>query len=156
MSSTNSSGTSNNWSRCAKLRTYHPGRGQKVAFTDITSWPDHHSTATGPINRRTRRVIKRADVASSSFSMFRLSRAGVNDRSDMLAAQRGGEAARHESVHDLHAVDMARGRHDFQQRRSNGSVPLSFASSAAVVSRSSCAFFPSGPLGSVVYTTTGR
>jgi len=43
-------------------------------------------------------------------------RAGVNDRPDVLAAQRGSEPARHESVHDLHAFDVARGRHDLEQR----------------------------------------
>jgi hypothetical protein len=48
--------------------------------------------------------------------MFRSSGASVNNRPDVLAAQRGGEAARHESVHDLHAVDVARGRHDLQER----------------------------------------
>jgi hypothetical protein len=55
-------------------------------------------------------------VASSSFSTFRPSGASVNDRPDMLAAERGGEAARQESVHDLHAFNVARGRHDLQQR----------------------------------------
>ena len=39
----------------------------------------------------------------------------MNDRSDVLAAERGGKAARHESVDDLHAVDVARGRHDLQE-----------------------------------------
>ncbi len=42
--------------------------------------------------------------------------AGANDRTDVLAAQRSGEPAGHESVHDLHALDMARGRHDLEQR----------------------------------------
>src|SRR5262245_4287151 len=36
--------------------------------------------------------------------------------------------------------------------RSNGSVPLCFARSAALVSRSNLAFFPPGPLGSAAYT----
>ena len=40
----------------------------------------------------------------------------ADDCSDMRAAQRGGQPARHESVHELHALDVARGRHDLQQR----------------------------------------
>ena len=40
----------------------------------------------------------------------------MNDRPDVLAAERSGEAARHQSVHDLNVVDMTRGRHDFQKR----------------------------------------
>jgi ABC-type molybdate transport system ATPase subunit len=32
----------------------------------------------------------------------------------MRAAQRGGQPAWHESVHELHALDVARGRHDLQ------------------------------------------
>jgi hypothetical protein len=54
--------------------------------------------------------------ASSSFSTFRPSGARVNNRPDVLATERGGEAARHESVHDLHVLDVARGRHDLQER----------------------------------------
>src|SRR5262249_54207824 len=77
---------------------------------------DHHSIATGPINRRTRRGIKGADVASSTLRRSGRAGASVNNRPDVLAAQRGGEAARHESVHNLHAVDVARGRHDLQER----------------------------------------
>jgi len=34
---------------------------------------------------------------------------------DMFTAQRGGKPARHESVHDLHALEVARGRHDFEE-----------------------------------------
>ena len=93
---------------------------QPRASPDIASWSDHHSIATGPINRRTRRGIKRADVASSSFSMFRPIGGSMNDRPDVLAAQRGGEAAGHESVHHLHAVYVARGRHDLQERAVEG------------------------------------
>lgn len=43
-------------------------------------------------------------------------RAGVDDRPDMLATQRGGDPARHEPVHDLHALEVARGRHDLEER----------------------------------------
>ena len=48
---------------------------------------------------------------------FRPARAGVNDRADVLATQRGGEPSRHEPIHDLHALDVARGCHDLEQRR---------------------------------------
>jgi hypothetical protein len=34
----------------------------------------------------------------------------------MLATQRGGEPARHESVHNLYALDVARGCHDLKER----------------------------------------
>ena len=43
-------------------------------------------------------------------------RTSADDCSDMRAAQRGGQPARHESVHELHALDVARGRHDLQER----------------------------------------
>ena len=34
----------------------------------------------------------------------------------MFAAQRSGQPAWNESVHELHALEMARGRHDFDER----------------------------------------
>jgi len=37
------------------------------------------------------------------------------DCPDMLAAQRGGQPAWNESVHKLQALEMARGRHDFEE-----------------------------------------
>jgi hypothetical protein len=40
-------------------------------------------------------------------------RPGVDDRPDMLAPQRRGQPARNETVHDLHALDVAGGGHDF-------------------------------------------
>ena len=43
-------------------------------------------------------------------------RAGVNDRPDVLAAQRRSEPAGNESVHDLHALDVPRVRHDIEER----------------------------------------
>jgi hypothetical protein len=43
-------------------------------------------------------------------------RAGPDDRPDMLATQRGGEPSRHEPVHDLHALDVARVCHDLDER----------------------------------------
>ena len=41
-------------------------------------------------------------------------RTSVDDRPDMLAAQRGGEPAGDEPVDDLHALDVARGRHHLE------------------------------------------
>ena len=43
-------------------------------------------------------------------------RASVDDRPGVLAAQRGGESAGHESVHDLHLLDVARRCHDLDER----------------------------------------
>jgi hypothetical protein len=40
----------------------------------------------------------------------------VNDRPDVLAAQRRSEPAWNESVHDLHALDVSRVRHDIEER----------------------------------------
>jgi len=40
----------------------------------------------------------------------------MNDRPDVLATQRGSDPTRREPVHDLHVLEMARGRHDFEQR----------------------------------------
>ena len=42
--------------------------------------------------------------------------AGVNDRPDVLATQRRCEPAASESVHDLHAFDVPRVRHDIEER----------------------------------------
>jgi hypothetical protein len=41
-------------------------------------------------------------------------RTSADDCSDMRAAQRSGQPAWYESVHELHALDVARGRHDLQ------------------------------------------
>ena len=59
-----------------------------------------------------------ADTAALTISTVRSgrARAGVDDRPDMLATQRGGEPARHESVHDLHVCEMARRCHHFHER----------------------------------------
>ena len=53
-----------------------------------------------------------------SVTLFRSrrTRARVDDGPNVFAAQRRGEPARNESVHDLHALQVARGRHDVQQR----------------------------------------
>jgi hypothetical protein len=42
--------------------------------------------------------------------------AGMDDRPDMLAAQRRREPAANEPVHDLHALDVPRVRHDLDER----------------------------------------
>jgi hypothetical protein len=77
-------------------------------------------------------------------------RAGADDRPDVLAAQRRGEAARREPVHDLYALEVARGRHDLEERAVERQRALGFARSAALVSQSNFACSPSGPLGSAV------
>ena len=43
-------------------------------------------------------------------------RAGLDDRPDMRAAQRSGQAAWNETIHDLHPLDVARIRHDLDER----------------------------------------
>ena len=40
----------------------------------------------------------------------------VDDRPNMLATQRGGEPAQHESVHDLHTLDVSRCCHYIEER----------------------------------------
>jgi hypothetical protein len=42
-------------------------------------------------------------------------RARADNGPDMFTAQRRGEPAWYQSVHDLHALQVARGRHDFEQ-----------------------------------------
>ena len=44
------------------------------------------------------------------------SRAGVNDRPNVLATQRRGEPAWHEPVYDLHALEMVGSCHDLEKR----------------------------------------
>src|SRR5262249_23557662 len=43
-------------------------------------------------------------------------RAGINDRPDVLATQCRSEPAGNQSVHDLHALDVPRVRHDLEER----------------------------------------
>src|SRR6516162_4835393 len=43
-------------------------------------------------------------------------RASIYDRPDVLATQRRSEPAGNESVHDLHALDVPRARHDLEER----------------------------------------
>jgi hypothetical protein len=70
-------------------------------------------------------------------------RASVNDRPDVLAAQRSSKSARNESVHDLHSLNVARVRYDLEECRIEWERTLELCG----VRQRNCAPFPSGPWG---------
>jgi hypothetical protein len=74
-------------------------------------------------------------------------RAGVNDRSDVLASQRRGEAAGNEPVHDLYARNVPRVRHDLEERAIERQCALQFGKFGGARLPEQLRLFPIGTIG---------
>ena len=70
----------------------------------------------------------------------------------MLATQRRGEPARHEPVHDLHALDVAGGRHDLEKRTVERQRALELCKIGDARLAQQLRLLSAGALGSAVYT----
>ena len=75
---------------------------------------------------------------------------GVNDRTHVLATQRRGEPAWHKRVYNLHALDVARSRHDLEKRTVKRQRALELCNIGDGRLAQKTRLLSPGPLGSVV------
>ena len=82
-----------------------------------------HGSSGAPLGTKLSASKRRGLIASIEWASPRRlhrrsgrGRTSVNDRPDVLATQRRSKLARNESVYDLHALNVASGRHDLEER----------------------------------------
>jgi hypothetical protein len=99
----------------------HFVRVKRIRCNDLSRQHVEDRTATGRIARQVDVGRENTDtnLIAHGASQPRRARSGrarpsADDGSDMRTAQRGGQPAWHESIHELHALDVARRRHDLQ------------------------------------------
>src|SRR5262245_47224477 len=100
-------------------------------------------TESGPVAEM---VVERSTNAGDCENSGR-ARAGINDRPDVLATQRRSEPVGNQSVHDLHALNVPRVRHDLEERAIDWKRTLQLCKLGGACLPEQLRLFPVGTIG---------